>query len=80
MLFLDYELFALMLTGRTLGSHRNRFFSPKLTPQDVKAAIETFKRMDEVIEILQALPTSMILIFRYVCGIIHCGLKHMYCI
>ncbi len=54
-----------MLTGRRLSAHRDRFFSPKLSPQDVKEAISTFKRMDEVVEILKALPSSMILVFRY---------------
>ena len=64
--FIDYELFSIMLTGRTLSSHRAMFSSPRLTQQDVKAAIKTFKRMDEVIDILRSLPTSMILVFRSV--------------
>lgn len=69
--FLDYELFSIMLTGRSLQSHQKMFFSSQLTRLDVKEATNAFNRMDDVVDILKSLPSSMILVFRYilyVCG------------
>ena len=64
-LSLDYELFAIMVTGRTLQMHRKMFFSAVPTRQDVLAVKDTFfSRMDDVINILHILPSSMILVFR----------------
>lgn len=62
----EYELFAVMLTGRTLQSHRSLFgiSSSQMTREDWKAVKGTFVKFDEVVEILRALPTSMLLIFR----------------
>ena len=63
----EYELFAVILTGRTLQSHRRLFgiSSSQMTREDWKAVKGTFVKFDEVVEILRALPTSMLLIIRY---------------
>ena len=62
----EYELFAVILTGRTLQSHRRLFgiSSSQMTREDWKAVKGTFVKFDEVVEILRALPTSMLLIIR----------------
>ena len=56
-----------MLTGRTLKSHREMFNSSLLTRRDVKAVAGTFMyRMEDVVAILRLLPSSMLLVFRYI--------------
>lgn len=62
---LDHELFALIVTGRTLDTHRKMFNSAVLTRQDVLQVKDTFyNRMEDVISILRTLPSSMMLVFR----------------
>ena len=66
-MFLDYKLFSLMLTGRTLESHRTMFNSASLNRKDIAAVKDTFyTRMDDVVQILRILPSSMLLVFRYI--------------
>ena len=61
----DYELFALISTGRTLSTHKNFFFSSILTKHDTREIVRTMtSRMDEVIKILRILPPSMLVVFR----------------
>lgn len=62
---LDHELFALIVTGRTLETHRKMFNSAALTRHDVLKVKDTFyNRMEDVISILRTLPSSMMLVFR----------------
>ena len=62
----DYKLLAIILTGRSLESHRKMFgaASSALTKEDIKAAVSSFVRFDDVIDILKALPTSMLIAIR----------------
>lgn len=55
-----------MLTGRSLEGHRKTFgaASSALTKEDVKMAVSTFVRFDDVIGILRILPTSMLIAIR----------------
>eukprot|EP00731_Ephydatia_muelleri_P026264 Em0018g364a len=59
----EYVLFAVMLTGRALQMNR-AFGTSRLTKDDQAAVMDTFKRFDEVVKILRALPTAMLLVFR----------------
>ena len=44
----------------------NRAFgTSRLTKDDQAAVMDTFKRFDEVVKILRALPTAMLLVFRW---------------
>lgn len=63
--FSDYELFSLMVTGRTLRTHKDRFYSSALTKRDVRKITKTFTtHMDDVVNILHALPSAMMIVFR----------------
>lgn len=55
-----------MLTGRTLETHAKMFGigSSATTRQDWLAVRSTFLNFDEVMRVLRALPTSLILILR----------------
>ncbi len=62
----DYSLLSVILTGRALESHAKMFGvgSSALTHEDWLAVRSTFLNLDEVMKILRALPTSLILILR----------------
>lgn len=64
----EYQLFAVMLTSRTLQAHKQLFgtSSSQITPEDWQAMKDVFMRFDEVVHVLKALPTSMLLILRSV--------------
>ncbi len=55
-----------MLTGRALDTHQKMFGlgSSKLTREDWSAVRDTFLQFDEVMAVLRAMPTSIILILR----------------
>ena len=63
---LDYSLLSVMLTGRTLETHAKMFGigSSAITQEDWLAVRSTFLNFDEVMKVLRALPTSLILILR----------------
>ena len=67
----EYQLFAVMLTSRTLQAHQQLFgtSSSQITPEDWRAVKDTFMRFDAVVHVLKALPTSMLLILR---SVLHC--------
>lgn len=62
----EYELLSVMLTGRSLESHRQLFGlgSSAMTRKDWMAVRNTFMQFDKVMNVLRALPTSLILVLR----------------
>jgi aarF domain-containing kinase len=65
----DYELFSLMLTGRSLETHRGSFGAKaslsQLTKHDASRVMETVTTdMSKVVCILRSLPKEMLLVFR----------------
>lgn len=62
----NYEILAVILTGRSVRSHQQRFGTgtSAMTKEDWLAVRNTFVNFDEVIEVLRALPTSLILVVR----------------
>ena len=59
-------MLSVILTGRSLQAHRKQFGigTSAMTKEDLLAVRETFVDFDEVIKVLRALPTSMILVVR----------------
>lgn len=67
----DYRFFAMILTGRSLETHKGRFGQSaslsQLTPEDAALVRRTVTgNMDKTIFILRALPKEMLLVFRLV--------------
>lgn len=62
----EYELLSVMLTGRSLESHRQLFGlgSSAMTRKDWMTVRNTFMQFDKVMNVLRALPTSLILVLR----------------
>ena len=65
----DYNLFALILTGRSLEMHKRHFGGftglSQLTKDDANAVLQSVtSRMDDTIAILKTLPKEMLLVFR----------------
>ena len=64
----NYEIFSVILTGRSLSSHKELFgkSDSKMTTQDWSDVKNTFFQFDKIMEVLRILPSSMILCLRYV--------------
>ena len=62
----DYRLLAVILTGRSLDVHYKMFGlgNSALTREDLAAVRKTFFQFDEVMNVLRALPSSLILVVR----------------
>lgn len=62
----DYKVLSVILTGRTLDTHLKMFGvgSSALTKEDWLAVRDTIINIDVVMEILHAMPTSLILVVR----------------
>lgn len=63
---LEYDLLSVILTSRSLDQHRKMFGmgSSKMTREDWLNVRDTFFQFDDVMLLLRALPTSIILILR----------------
>ena len=63
---IDHEILTIILTGRSLQSHRDMFGvgSSMMTRADWLAVRKTFLNMDDVMTVLRAMPTSVILVVR----------------
>lgn len=59
-------MLAVMLTGRSLSTHRKMFGvgSSAMTKEDWKDVRNTFFNFDEVMVVLRSMPSSLILILR----------------
>ena len=68
---LDYRLFALMLTGRSLETHKKQFGGKaslsQLTRSDAGKVVSSVTTdLDKVVQILRSIPKEMLLVFRLV--------------
>ncbi len=65
-IFTDYELLTVMLTSRSIATHKKMLgiANSMLTKEDVEAVKNTFFQFDGVMTVLRALPTSMIIVLR----------------
>ena len=69
--YLDYRLFALMLTGRSLETHKKQFGGKaslsQLTMSDADKVMSSVTTdLDKVVQILRNIPKEMLLVFRLV--------------
>ena len=62
----DYGMLAIILTGRSLDTHKKMLGlgSSAMTKEDWLAVRSSFIQFDEVMAVLRALPSSLILIVR----------------
>ena len=76
MLYADYAFFVLMLTGRSVETHKGRFGRSanlsQLTLEDTARVRRTVtEHMDKTVVILRTLPKEMLLVFRLALPLLH---------
>lgn len=83
-LVLDYSFFTLILTGRSVETHKGRFGrSPRLSQLTLEDAAHVKRtvtgHMDKTVVILRTLPKEMLLVFRLAALQQHTCKQHLTC-